>query len=1065
MKKLFSLPIRLQLFVIVFIMTLFAFGIIVYSGINFRNEKINESLKDAAILADIVAGENVKMVADMQQLMTALVQLPEVRTLNVEKMQAVLRNVLSVNPKYSNIFIADRTGRVVASAVSGNLLDVSDRRDFRNAVSSGHFSSGEYIISRFTGKPVISFSYPFKDRRGDVIGVIIMGIDLTYYKALLDALQLPSGSSYLLLDHRGIIMNRGIRPTDFVGQQYNPALFKRMADGPERDTFVAVAHDGIKRFISYRKLRLEGETIPYMYVRAGIPVDSALSQANRMLARNLGLLTASLCLVVFLVLFIGKRSILDRIALLERASRRLAGGDLQVKVSDLIKGGELGLLGLTFDHMTAEIRDREAELRQSELRYRTLFDQSPDGVVIVAPDGKIVEFNDAACRQLGYSREEFSRLGISDIDRDERHAEIRYRIETMLNKGRAEFDVRHRTKSGEIRYTHVITKIVALSGEAFLYAIWKDVTEHTRALEMLQLTRFSVDSAVDAVYWMDSTSRIVDVNETACSMLGYTREELLNLTVLDIDPDFTADKWANAWEAVKGRGKLTIETRHRAKDGRIIPVEIVANYLSFGDRELDCAFARDITGRRKADEALRESEKRYRAMFDQSPDGIVLVDTDGKIIEFNESAHRELGYARQEFAQLGVSDLNPFEGPGEVRNRIRRIMQDGKADFYVRHKTKRGELRDVHVIAQIIMLSGRPVTHAIWHDITEIKNMRDRLEEKTAEQNAILENALVGIAFLKDRRFIWINSKMEQMFGWQRNEVNGLTTEIFYTSHESYEQFGKDAYPLLANGETYSSERLMRRKDGSEFWCSLSGKAIDSSALSKGSIWILRDITDYKKAEERLLSALREKETLLRELYHRTKNNMQVITSLIHLQIASASNRQVVNLLNDTQNRIMSMALVHEKLYKSRDLSNVNLKGYIEDLAGAILRSYQADGNKIVRIIQIDDIELSIDTIMPIGLIINELMTNTLKYAFPGDRKGVIRISALITENDEIEIRYADNGIGFPAGLDITRTDSLGLKLVYNLVKGQLRGHLTLNTGEGSEFVIGFREPARKKRI
>ena len=147
----------------------------------------------------------------------------------------------------------------------------------------------------------------------------------------------------------------------------------------------------------------------------------------------------------------------------------------------------------------------------------------------------------------------------------------------------------------------------------------------------------------------------------------------------------------------------------------------------------------------------------------------------------------------------------------------------------------------------------------IWHDITEIKNIRDRLEEKTAEQNAILENTLAGIAFLKDRRFIWINSKMEEMFGYQRSEVSGLTTEVFYPSYESYEQLGKDAYPLLADGQTYSSERLMKRKDGSVFWCSLSGKAIDPSAVSKGSIWILQDITERKQAEEakdRLLKAI-----------------------------------------------------------------------------------------------------------------------------------------------------------------------------------------------------------------
>jgi two-component system sensor histidine kinase/response regulator len=150
--------------------------------------------------------------------------------------------------------------------------------------------------------------------------------------------------------------------------------------------------------------------------------------------------------------------------------------------------------------------------------------------------------------------------------------------------------------------------------------------------------------------------------------------------------------------------------------------------------------------------------------------------------------------------------LDPFESPDEVKARIRKIIREGKAEFNVKHRTKQGELRDVHVIIQTVMLSNGPVLHGIWHDITEIKNIRDRLEEKTAEQNAILENTLAGIAFLKDRRFVWINSKMEEMFGYQRSEVSGLTTDVFYPSHESYEQLGKDLIRYFCGQHTLPND-------------------------------------------------------------------------------------------------------------------------------------------------------------------------------------------------------------------------------------------------------------------
>ena len=137
----------------------------------------------------------------------------------------------------------------------------------------------------------------------------------------------------------------------------------------------------------------------------------------------------------------------------------------------------------------------------------------------------------------------------------------------------------------------------------------QDITERKRAEEALQLTRFTVDSAADAVYWLDSKARIVDVNETACKMLGYSREELLGLTVLDIDPGFTADRWTAAWESVRRKGKLTLETIHRTKNGQIIPVEIMAHYLTFGGKEIDCAFARDISQRKVVEGELLKTQR------------------------------------------------------------------------------------------------------------------------------------------------------------------------------------------------------------------------------------------------------------------------------------------------------------------------------------------------------------------------------------------------------------------------------------------------------------------------
>ena len=453
-----------------------------------------------------------------------------------------------------------------------------------------------------------------------------------------------------------------------------------------------------------------------------------------------------------------------------------------------------------------------------------------------------------------------------------------------------------------------------------------------------------MDNVVDAVYWIDSKARIVDVNETACGMLGYTREELLNFTVFDIDPDFTMDKWVNTWEMLKGQVKLTIETEHRTKDGRIIPVEIMANYLSFGGRELDCAFARDISQRKRTEEALQASEERFRGLVETTSDWVWEVDQKGVYTYVSPQIRNLLGYAPEEMI--------------------------GKTPFYLMPDDEAQRVSEI---------------------------FKSRTVNKEAIRN--LEN----FNRHKDGRLVVL-------------ETSGVP---FYDSHGDFGGY----------------------------------RGID------------RDITERKLVEERLEASLREKETLLRELYHRTKNNMQVISNLIDLQALDVNDEKTLKLFKETQNRIKTMALVHEKLYQSKDLSNLNLKDYIGDLANALLGSYQLSGDRITLKLDVEPISVSIDTATPCGLIINELMSNSLKHAFPGDRRGEVSLVLHQSEKGEIDMRFSDNGIGLPKGFDFKNTRSLGLTLVRNLSVKQLEGTVEVTTEHPTEFHIKFREPLYTQRV
>lgn len=224
------------------------------------------------------------------------------------------------------------------------------------------------------------------------------------------------------------------------------------------------------------------------------------------------------------------------------------------------------------------------------------------------------------------------------------------------------------------------------------------------------------------------------------------------------------------------------------------------------------------------------------------------------------------------------------------------------------------------------------------------------------------------------------------------------------------------------------------------------------------------EITERKQAEERIKASLKEKEVLLGEIYHRTKNNMQVICSLLSIQSMHITDKRVLTIFEETENRIRAMSLVHQKLYQARDLSRIDLKDYIKDLGDHLLTSYQAKPGRILFHVEGDSIPILIDYAVPCGLIVNELISNSLKHAFPNDRDGEILISLHVSD-DEIEMDFRDNGIGLPKGFDLENCESLGLGLVRDLTKGQLRGETELKEAQGMEFQIRFKQSSYKARV
>ncbi|MGA1874780.1 MAG: histidine kinase dimerization/phosphoacceptor domain -containing protein [bacterium] len=298
-------------------------------------------------------------------------------------------------------------------------------------------------------------------------------------------------------------------------------------------------------------------------------------------------------------------------------------------------------------------------------------------------------------------------------------------------------------------------------------------------------------------------------------------------------------------------------------------------------------------------------------------------------------------------------------------------------------------------------------------------------------------------------------------------KVNKATTKLL--GYDQGELIGKSIGLIVEKAEDvfYKEERTLLAKSGRRIPVLFSRSLMRNEAGGmKGMVFVATDISDRKQAEEKIKASLEEKELLLRELYHRTKNNMQVIVSLIMLQSNYIKDERVLQTFREIENRIKSMALVHKNLYQSKSLSKIDLKQYVEELAQNLLKSYNTPSGQIsLKFSAGKSIFISIDTAVPCGLVINEILSNSLQHAFPGDRKGEITMSLHTTDTNEIEIRIADNGIGVPQDFDFRKTNSLGFELIISLIEKQLNGEVKINTDQGMEIRFRFKELYNRQRI
>ncbi len=278
-----------------------------------------------------------------------------------------------------------------------------------------------------------------------------------------------------------------------------------------------------------------------------------------------------------------------------------------------------------------------------------------------------------------------------------------------------------------------------------------------------------------------------------------------------------------------------------------------------------------------------------------------------------------------------------------------------------------------------------------------------------------------------------------------------------FVAPEDLELWDRHIKRVLQNEEKQTCELWIKLDNGSNLYVRLGSIRIEIKDGNYLMHTAMSDITERKRSEEKIQAALKEKEILLREIHHRVKNNMQIISSLLRLQSKYIKDEKYRVLFEESQNTIRSMSLIHEKLYNSEDMAKLDFKEYIGDLVNSLFHSYGVNTSLITSRINIENVSLGIDFAIPCGLIINELITNSLKYAFPDGRKGEIKIAFSKINENIYELFVGDNGVGIPNDIDIGNTESLGLRLVTMLVNDQLEGEIYLKRNNGTKFRIVFK--------
>ncbi|MCK4882003.1 MAG: PAS domain S-box protein [Candidatus Omnitrophica bacterium] len=472
----------------------------------------------------------------------------------------------------------------------------------------------------------------------------------------------------------------------------------------------------------------------------------------------------------------------------------------------------------------------------------------------------------------------------------------------------------------------------------------------------------------------------------------------------------------------------------------------------------------DITESEKAKELLVESENRFRTLFESASDAIFLM-KDENFVECNSATLEMFGCKRREIVDHTPIEFSPPTQPDgrksdeKVLEKIKNAFGGHPQRFYWKHKQLDGTLFDAEVSLNLVELSNGPYLQAMVRDITERRKFEEDIRAKESFMTNIFSSTQDGISVLdKDMRIMRVNPKMEE---WYAHEMPLVGKKCFavYRGESKRCQVCPTCHVLDNREPAYEVVQKIGPNKEACGWMDLFAFPLLDLKTGEmlGVIEYVRDITERRQAEEDLRKALQEKETLLKEVHHRVKNNLLTLYSLVNLQQISVRGKQeeVGMALEDTKQRISAMGRVHRMLYTSKSFSEIDFSEYIRLLIDEIKVTCSTDEHLIEVKANLEPVVLNIDTAIPCGLIVNELLVNAYRHAFLDQDNGCIDVS-LKKKGKSVELKIQDDGIGMTGNPLSENSKTLGLRLV-TMLSQQLGGRISYKEKKGSLFTIVFK--------